>query len=70
MKPDLYYSHLVSNGFVSTRANDLSCAISDLHRSICLLDTQQLKIAEKLLDKSVRDVINEFGDIEELRKGF
>ena len=66
----LYRKYLEDNGFVSTRATDLDLAVSKLHMAICQLDLGQLEVAENLLSGSVRDLINKFGEIEELRRGF
>ncbi len=66
----LYRRHLEKNGFVTTRAADLDKAVKMLHAAICQLDCQQLQVAQKLLGTNVRDIINEFGEIEELKRGF
>jgi len=66
----LYRQYLERNGFVTTRAADLDEAVHKLHSAICQLDLGQLEVAKKLLNKSLRELVNEFGEIEELRRGF
>lgn len=66
----LYRSFLEKSGFVSTRAADLDQAVRKLHSAMCRLDLGQLEVAEKLLNTPIKDVINEFAKIEELRGGF
>lgn len=66
----LYRKHLEKNGFVSTRAADLDKAVKKLHAAICELDLHQLEIAQEILKTDLRGIINEFGKIEELRRGF
>jgi len=66
----LYRRHLEANGFVKSRSGDLDEAMRRLHSAICQLDSGQLRIAQKLLNTNVRDLINEFAEIEELRRGF
>jgi len=66
----LYRQHLEKNGFVSTRAHDLEIAIHKLHAAICQVDSQptQRKALTNLMNSSVRDLIDEFAKIEELRR--
>jgi len=66
----LYRQYLETCGFVSTRAADLDVAIKKLHMAICQLDEGQLRMAQGVLGTRVRDIINKFGEIEELRRGF
>ena len=68
----LYRVHLENLGFVSTRAADLDKAIKKLHMAVCQIDTtpRQRRALEKMLNTDMRELITEFGQIEELRKDF
>lgn len=66
----LYRQHLEKQGFTSTRACDLDVAVKKLHLAICQIDfsTAQRKALGNMMSGSVRDLIDEFAVIEELRQ--
>ncbi len=67
----LFRRYLEHIGFATTRSADLDEATKELHYAFCMLDSEQLELAQKqLLCLSVRDLINSFGAVEELRKDF
>jgi hypothetical protein len=68
----LYQKHLMNNGFVYTRAAKLDEAICALHRAICEIDNsiEQKHALDSLLGKNIRDLITEFGTIEQLKNKF
>lgn len=66
----LYIQHLEKQGFASTRACDLDVAVKKLHSAICQIDLSptQRKALGNMMDGSVRELIDEFAKIEELRR--
>jgi len=66
----LHRLYLERKGFVSTRSGSLDNAIKDIHYALCMLDEQQLKVAEELLSSPLRDIVNKFASIEQLKKDF
>ena len=72
MCKSLYRLHLEEEGFASTRAWSLDDAISELHCSVCQIDSseKQKPALDSLLNKTVRELLTEYGIIEELRHDF
>ena len=66
----LYRTYLEKNGIATTRSGPLDEAIKKLHRAFCELDDQQLSIMQLMLNSPLSSVINNYGNIEELRKDF
>ena len=57
---------------MSTRSVDIDDAVRKLHSAICQIDStpRQRAALKNLLNSNVRDLLSEFGKIEELRYKF
>ena len=66
IKPRIFNTWLINDFDIpSTRAHKLGVAIDALHNALCYMDEEY---QEKIFNMPIKDLVNKFAKLEELRK--